>query len=66
VVVTLPLQNAGPFWVTVDLFDGEAQFRRYRDTPTLGAHVFAQVFTDAALVKRIPVDSLSRCAIAAE
>ena len=53
-------KNAGPFWVTVDLFfDGEEKFRRYRDTPALAPETFARLFgTDPALVKRIPVDNL--------
>jgi len=53
-------KNAGPFWVTVDLFfDGEETFRRYRDAPALGPETFARLFgADATLVKRIPVDSL--------
>jgi hypothetical protein len=29
-------KNAGPFWITVDLFfDAEATFKRYRDAPAL-------------------------------
>jgi len=53
-------KNAGPFWVTVDLFfDGEEQYKRYRDTPALAPGVFAQLFgTDPDLVKRVPVDNL--------
>ena len=53
-------KNAGPFWVTVDLFfDSEDMFRRYRDTPSLDPAVFARLFgTDPALVKRGPVDNL--------
>ena len=53
-------KNAGPFWVTVDLFfDGEEQYQRYRDAPALGPHTFARLFgTNPDLVKRIPVDNL--------
>jgi hypothetical protein len=53
-------KNAGPFWVTVDLFfDGEEQFRRYRDTAALGPELFERLYdTDPRLVKRLPVDSL--------
>ena len=53
-------KNAGPFWITVDLFfDGEDSFSRYRDCPALGSDVFARLFgTDPALVKRLPVESL--------
>src|SRR6266853_5009053 len=53
-------KNAGPFWVTIDLFfDGEEKFRRYRDTTALGPELFQRLFgTDPSLVKRIPVDKL--------
>lgn len=53
-------KNAGPFWVTVDLFfDGEDSYRRYRDSARLGPDLFARLFgTNPAEVKRIPVDSL--------
>lgn len=54
-------KNAGPFWVTVDLFfDGEENFRRYRDAPELGPELFERLYqTDPKLVKRLPVDSLN-------
>ena len=53
-------KNAGPFWVTIDLFfNGEESFRRYRDSPVLGPELFERLFgTSAQLVKRIPVDRL--------
>lgn len=53
-------KNAGPFWVTVDLFFAdEEQYRRYRDAPELGPELFERLYgTDAKLVKRLPVDSL--------
>lgn len=52
-------KNAGPFWVTVDLFFDEEKFKQYRDTPALGPALFERLFgTDPDLVKRIPVDSL--------
>jgi hypothetical protein len=53
-------KNAGPFWVTIDLFfDGPEQYRRYRDSPALGAELFARLYgVDAGAVKRFPVDSL--------
>lgn len=53
-------KNAGPFWVTVDLFfKGEEMYRRYRDSPSLGPEFFARLYgTDAEQVKRLPVDSL--------
>ena len=53
-------KNAGPFWITVDLFfDGEENYRRYRDTPTLNGVLFARLYgANPRLVKRLPVDSL--------
>ena len=53
-------KNAGPFWITIDLFfDGEASFERYHDSAALGPHLFARLFgTDPALVKRFAVPSL--------
>jgi hypothetical protein len=53
-------KNAGPFWITVDLFfDDDANYRRYRDSPTLNGELFASLYgADAAYLKRIPVDSL--------
>jgi hypothetical protein len=54
-------KNAGPFWVTIDLFfDGPESFRRYAESPALSAETFARLYgTDPALVKRFPVESLS-------
>lgn len=51
---------AGPFWVTVDLFfENEESYRTYRDCEVLSPQLFARLYgVDAALVKRIPVDSL--------
>jgi hypothetical protein len=53
-------KNAGPFWVTVDLFfRDEELFRRYRDAPALGPELFGRLYgTDPDLVKRLPVDTL--------
>ncbi|MDQ2765407.1 MAG: DUF4387 domain-containing protein [Pseudomonadota bacterium] len=53
-------KNAGPFWVTVDLFfETEATFRTYRDSPALGPALFADLYgTNPDQVKRIAVDSL--------
>ena len=53
-------KNAGPFWVTVDLFfDGEDNYRRYRDEPILGPALFGRLYSaDPSLVKRLPVDNL--------
>lgn len=54
-------KNAGPFWVTFDIFfDGPASFTRYHDDPALSAGSFARLYgADASMVKRIPVDDLS-------
>ncbi|WP_296594927.1 DUF4387 domain-containing protein [Phenylobacterium sp.] len=54
-------KNAGPFWVTVDLFfDGADSFRRYAGSEALGPETFARLYgTDPALVKRFPVERLN-------
>lgn len=54
-------KQAGPFWITFDLFfDGAESFRRYHDSPALSPDAFASLYgTDAAMVKRIPVESLN-------
>jgi hypothetical protein len=54
-------KNAGPFWVTVDLFfDGPARYQRYRDSPAIGPDLFARLYgVDPRAVKRFPVDSLN-------
>ncbi|MGE0044897.1 MAG: DUF4387 domain-containing protein [Hyphomonadaceae bacterium] len=53
-------KNAGPFWVTIDLFfDGDASFEKYAESPRLGPALFADLYgADPALVKRFPVASL--------
>src|SRR3546814_8412135 len=53
-------KNAGPFWVTFDIFfDGPGNFARHHDDPALSADGFARLYgADAAMVKRIPVDDL--------
>ena len=53
-------KNAGPFWVTIDLFfDGPENFRRYAQCEALGPATFARLFgADPALVKRFPVETL--------
>jgi hypothetical protein len=53
-------KNAGPFWVTVDLFFlDEHLFRRYREAPSLGPELFKQLYgADPILVTRRPVDAL--------
>ena len=53
-------KQAGPFWVTVDLFfDGDESFRRYRDSAALGPALFERLFgVDPGQVRRFPVDDL--------
>lgn len=53
-------KNAGPFWITIDLFFGSAEaYGRYRDSPTLGPALIAELYAaDPALVKRFAVDAL--------
>ena len=54
-------KNAGPFWVTVDLFfDSPETYRKHHDDPAISAHAIAGIYgVDAALVKRFPVQSLN-------
>ncbi len=54
-------KNAGPFWVTIDLFfDGPESFARYATSPSLDAEHIAALFqTDPELVKHFPVPSLN-------
>lgn len=54
-------KNAGPFWVTFDLFfDSEANFRKYAESPALGPKLFERLFgADPAFVQRYPVESLN-------
>jgi hypothetical protein len=54
-------KNAGPFWVTVDLFfDGPDTYRRHRDDPAIGAEAIAVVYgVDPAHVRRFTVDDLA-------
>ena len=54
-------KNAGPYWVTFDLFfDGPEAFGRYADHPALGAQTFSRLYgVDPALVKHYPVASLN-------
>jgi hypothetical protein len=57
---TVRSKNAGPFWVTIDLFfDGPENFARYADNDAIGPQTFARLFgADPALVKRFAVASL--------
>ncbi len=54
-------KNAGPFWVTIDLFfDGTDNYLKYCDSEALQAQAIASLYgADPALVKRASVDSLN-------
>jgi hypothetical protein len=54
-------KNAGPFWITIDLFfDGPGSYARHADDPAIGAAAVAALYgVDAALVKRFKIDSLN-------
>jgi hypothetical protein len=54
-------KNAGPFWITVDLFFAdEAVYRRYRDDRAIGAGAFASLYgVDPASIRRFTVDRLN-------
>jgi len=54
-------KNAGPFWVTFDLFfDGAESFAKYAEAPALGPPLFERLFgADPAFVQRFPVPSLN-------
>jgi hypothetical protein len=54
-------KNAGPFWVTVDIFfNSPEHFERYSSSEALGSDVFASALgVDAAFVKRFPVPDLN-------
>lgn len=53
-------KNAGPFWVTFDLFfDGQENYEKYAEHPALGPELFQRLFgADPAQVKSFKVDSL--------
>ncbi len=53
-------KNAGPYWVTFDLFfNSEENFNKYAGSEALGAATLARLFgADPALVKRFTVPSL--------
>lgn len=50
-------KQAGPFWVTVDIwFDGKSTFEKYKDSPALAPDIFQSLFaTDPKLVTKIDV-----------
>jgi len=54
-------KNAGPFWVTIDLFFRDADtFAKYAESPKLGPALFERVYgADPTLVKHYPVASLN-------
>jgi hypothetical protein len=57
---TVRSKNAGPFWLTIDLFfkDREAYARHHAD-PAIGAEAVAALYgVDPALVRRFEVDDL--------
>lgn len=53
-------KQAGPFWVTVDLFfDSAESFAKYGRHPALSADLIHELYgADPALVKLIPVENL--------
>lgn len=53
-------KNAGPFWVTFDLFFKSAEdFHRYAHSPAIGAKTFERLFgANPDQVKSFPVESL--------
>jgi hypothetical protein len=53
-------KNAGPFWLTIDLFfDGEDSYALYRGHPAIGADTIARLYgVPADDVKRFAVDDL--------
>jgi len=54
-------KNAGPFWVTIDLFFKDRDhFDRFSGSPALAAPLFAALFdADPALVRHFPVPDLA-------
>lgn len=54
-------KNAGPYWVTFDLFfDGPENFEKYSRSEALGPQLFERLFgADPTLVKHYPVPSLN-------
>lgn len=53
-------KNAGPFWITVDIFFATPEaYRAYKDSEALGGASFARLFgADPGLVRRFQVDRL--------
>jgi hypothetical protein len=53
-------KNAGPFWITVDIFfDTLDAYRQHKKSPVLGSETFGRLFgADVGLVRHYPVDRL--------
>lgn len=53
-------KNAGPFWITVDLFfKDDDVYRTYKDDPAISARKFAAMFgAEEASIKLVQLDSL--------
>lgn len=54
-------KNAGPYWVTFDLFfDGAETFEKYQGSEALGPKLFERLFgADPSLVRHYPVPDLN-------
>jgi hypothetical protein len=54
-------KNAGPYWVTFDLFfDGRENFVKYGDSPALDGTLFQRLYgADPAKVKRFAIPALN-------
>lgn len=54
-------KNAGPFWITIDLFfDGPDMFARHARSPSLDAGAIARLYdVDAVQVRHFFVESLA-------
>ncbi len=54
-------KNAGPFWITLDLFfDGSENFQNYAHSRRLGSAAIARLYhADSAMVKHFPVERLN-------
>ncbi len=54
-------KNAGPFWITVDIFfDGPEAYELYRSDPAIGASAIGVLYgVEGQYVRRFEVDSLN-------
>ena len=54
-------KNAGPFWVSIDIFfDGPENFAKYHDSPALAPENVARLYgADPKLVHRYSIPSLN-------